>query len=94
MAAVWWEMARDLAVTCLLLVGYAWLSVLTLRVRSVSRRLALHVCRKPTVGGPEQERRLVHANEILRRERSTPRPMLPSPGTRPTEYNDQQEGSA
>jgi hypothetical protein len=91
-AGVWWEMARDLVVACALLAGYAWLSVLTMRVQSVSRRLAVHVCRKRD--GPEQERRLVHANEILRRERSTPRPMLPSPGTRRAEHDDQQEGSA
>jgi hypothetical protein len=91
MAGVWWEMARDLVVVCALLVGYVWLSVLTLRVQALSRRLAVHVCRKRD--GPEPERRLVHANEILRREQNTPRPMLPATPVRPAERDDQQEGS-
>ena len=44
-----WTLAYDLLVTVLLLAGYCWLVALTLRVRKLSQRLALHVCRDPVI---------------------------------------------
>jgi hypothetical protein len=75
----WWEFMRDLVIICVLLVGYAWLAVLTKRVRVLSRRLGSHVCREPDAGraGHRESDGRVEVAEILRRERDTPRPMLP-----------------
>jgi len=76
----WWAITRDLVIACALLGGYAWLGVLSVRVRGLHRRLAVHVCREPDTGraGDHSEGRgRVDAAEILRREQDTPRPMLP-----------------
>jgi hypothetical protein len=42
-----WELIRDLIVVGLLLIGYAWLSVLSTRQQALAQRLALHICRQP-----------------------------------------------
>jgi hypothetical protein len=44
-----WTLAHDLLVTVLLMFGYCWLAMLTVQVRKLSLRLALHVCRDPVV---------------------------------------------
>jgi len=76
-----WESTRDLVIGGALLAGYAWLVVLSARVRALSRRLGSHVCREADTGGRvgahAQASGRVGAAEILRRERGTPRPMLP-----------------
>ena len=69
-----WEVGLGLVGGCALLGGYAWLAALSRRMRIVSRRLALHICREPD--GPGARAR-VDAAEILRRERAAARPMLP-----------------
>jgi len=58
----WW----GLALSAGLLGGYAWLAVLAVRVRSLHRRLAVHVCRDPQ---PVVARRPVTVAELLERER-------------------------
>jgi hypothetical protein len=82
-----WESTRDLVIGGALLAGYAWLVVLSARVRVLSRRLGSHVCREADTGGrvgahAEASGR-VGAAEILRRERDTPRPMLPRAAAAP-----------
>jgi len=75
-----WEITRDLVFGCVLLGGYAWLAVLSVRVRVLSRRLGSHVCREPDTGragGHSEAGGRVDVAEILRRERDTPRPMPP-----------------
>jgi hypothetical protein len=44
-----WTLAHDLLITVLLMFGYCWLVALTVRVRKLSQRLALHVCRDPVI---------------------------------------------
>ena len=61
--------------------GYVWLLVLSWRVRSVSRRLALHLCQDPFVVGEQRERVPVEA--ILRREREASQRM-PATAEAPT----------
>ena len=76
----YWASTRDLVIACALLGGYAWLAVLSARIRAVSRRLGSHICREPDTGGAgghSEGRGRVDAADILRRERGTPRPMLP-----------------
>ena len=86
---MWWEFTRDLVIVCGVLAGYAWLTVLSRRVRVLSRRLGAHVCgdqNRGRAGGHSEAHGRVDATEILRRERDTPRPMLPprrTPATTP-----------
>jgi len=61
-----WVLAPDLMIACALLAGYAWLAVLSVRVRAVHRRLAAHVCGE----GHRCARHRVAAAEILRREQA------------------------
>ena len=75
-----WAFTRDLVIACALLAGYAWLTVLSRRVRVLSRRLGAHVCGDPNrgrAGGHSEAHGRVDATEILSRERDTPQPMLP-----------------
>jgi hypothetical protein len=54
-----------LAVLGMLLAGYVWLGVITLRVRALHRRLALHICKKPVMPRPAPS---ISVAEILERE--------------------------
>ncbi len=45
MTAAVWDIGYGLSVYGAVLLGYAWLTVLTWRVRHLHRRLAIHTCR-------------------------------------------------
>ena len=90
MAGWWlWEARPYVIVASGLLAGYVWLTVLSMRVRALHRRLAAHTCRDPDLSaaraagsehdaesatGPQK----ITVAELLDRERGRPRRMLPA----------------
>jgi len=89
--AMWshWEVGRDLVVAGVSLAGYVWLVTLSLRVRVLRRRLAMHICRDVDFHAaraidPEDDAEIANGAQkitvadLLDREQGRPRRMLPA----------------
>ena len=71
-----WQLVRDLVIGCALLAGYAWLAMLSVRLRAMHRRLATHLCRDDGEHASVPGR--ITVAEILLRESADPSHRMPS----------------